>query len=1243
MSAVKPILVRAAFLASLLPASIANKAALTLLAAASSSGVYCVPNGAAQACVRVSLATSNVNGTTTATLRLANLQGTSQPGVAPVTWARFHTVELLARADGQFQGGAVQGNAFISVTGQIEEIGDGVPNWGVNPIDAPGEYVGYSVFTDIEFWGAEIVGCTNPPDLSPPFFKSCDTNGGEPGDFVIQFTTAGVWDASQVALVFGIQDPEGETGCGVNGSLWTHTDTPLCITPSADPPLTVNPIVDARHFHTCVLKPDGTVECWGNGGAGNPPANSGTFARLSVGAYYFQCGLRADRTVYCWGNNDFGQAAPPAGLLANDIAAAGSMTCAVELDGNVDCWGYDTDTQLAPPNGASPAVQITGGTAIGCMLRADTTVACWGFAGHGILNIPPGLSGVTQVSARDAHACALKSDGTVACWGGGGNEDGRATPPPALQGVIQVSAGSTHSCALRANATVTCWGANDLGQTSIPAGLTSVIHVSAGNGITCALRSDQTVVCWGKNDFGQADVPVHLRPTPLTQVVNITSTPPSPALTGNTYGLTATGGGSGNPVTFSSLTAAVCTVAGSVVQFVTAGTCTIAANQAASLLYAAAPQVTQSFSIIDLPPLAVIPIVEARHFHTCVLKPDGTVECWGNGGAGNPPSNSGTFARLSVGAYYFQCGTRADHTVSCWGNNDFGQATPPVGLRANDVAAAGSMTCAVELNGNVVCWGYDTDTQLAPPNGPSSAVQVTGGTAIGCMLRADTTVACWGFAGHGILNIPPGLSGVTQVSARDAHACALKSDGTVACWGGGGNEDGRGTPPPGLQGVVQVSAGSNHSCARLAAGTVTCWGANDLGQTSVPLGLASVVHVSAGTSITCALRSDYTVVCWGKDDFGQATVPAHLRPTPLPQTISFTSSAPTAAHPTDTYTVSATGGGSGSPILFSSLTPSVCSIAGGTATMSAVGTCTIAADQAGAGLYGAATQATQSFAVTMIPQTLAFTGTLGNTFPTGSSALTATGGGSGNPIVFSSLTPPVCSVSGSTVSYLTEGTCTVAADQTGNAVYEPAAQVTRSASIARLAQFVSISVPLRTPMIGGFYDPTVTTSSGLPVTLVSQSSSCTVAGARVTYVDIGLCTFQASQAGNAKYLPAANTMSFNVYYPFNGFLTPAVNLPGYNTAKAGVVVTVRFTLGGDRGLNVLSSAGSGVVTTNGCPGNAIAPTTTSEPLSGLKYDSKSGVYSYVWRTSTDWKGTCRQLVLVLSDGIPKYVNYLFTK
>lgn len=94
--------------------------------------------------------------------------------------------------------------------------------------------------------------------------------------------------------------------------------------------------------------------------------------------------------------------------------------------------------------------------------------------------------------------------------------------------------------------------------------------------------------------------------------------------------MSATGGASGNPVTFSSTTLGVCTITGSTVTGVTLGTCTIAADQLGNTNYYAAPQVLQSLVVIDT---------------TVRLNDTGLDRCWdGSALVICSPTNSGNAA-----------------------------------------------------------------------------------------------------------------------------------------------------------------------------------------------------------------------------------------------------------------------------------------------------------------------------------------------------------------------------------------------------------------------------------------------------------------------------------------------------------------------------------------------------------------------------------------------------------------------
>jgi hypothetical protein len=116
------------------------------------------------------------------------------------------------------------------------------------------------------------------------------------------------------------------------------------------------------------------------------------------------------------------------------------------------------------------------------------------------------------------------------------------------------------------------------------------------------------------------------------------------------------------------------------------------------------------------------------------------------------------------------------------------------------------------------------------------------------------------------------------------------------------------------------------------------------------------------------------------------------------------------------------------------------------------GRCVIDANQAGNARYQPAPQAQQIITVNAIAQSISFTAPAAGSVD-GSALLSATGGGSGNPVVFSvdsSSGTGVCSVSGpngTTVSYTAAGRCVIDANQAGNARYQPAPQAQQTITV----------------------------------------------------------------------------------------------------------------------------------------------------------------------------------------------------
>lgn len=136
---------------------------------------------------------------------------------------------------------------------------------------------------------------------------------------------------------------------------------------------------------------------------------------------------------------------------------------------------------------------------------------------------------------------------------------------------------------------------------------------------------------------------------------------------------------------------------------------------------------------------------------------------------------------------------------------------------------------------------------------------------------------------------------------------------------------------------------------------------------------------------------------------------------------------------------------------------------------------------------------------------------------------------SGLTVGFSSQTPAVCTVAGTSVTLLSAGTCTLAADQAGNATWAPAPQVARSFNVL-LGQSISFAPLADRALDSGAFALAATASSGLPVQYHSQSPAvCSVAGNTVTLLAAGACEIVAEQPGNASYAPAAPVIrSFNV-------------------------------------------------------------------------------------------------------------------
>jgi len=271
-------------------------------------------------------------------------------------------------------------------------------------------------------------------------------------------------------------------------------------------------------YHSCAIKIDGDITCWGNNDSGQAPQNrSGPFIQVSVG-FYHTCGLRANGAVDCWGKDDNGQTDVPSGTFIQ-VSAGNSHTCGIRTDGTIDCWGEGGEEgysgygeKIQPPTGTF--IQLSAGFGDTCGIRTDHTMSCWGWIdgknGNAKYRINEYAGNFTQVAFDSSHNCMLTVDGSMICWGAPYSTEGKFT---------QISVGLLESCGVHTDGVIECWYGNSIGTFS-----GTFSQVSVGREYACGVRTNGSVQCSGieydGDDYGQTIPPdglVVAQPKPIGQ------------------------------------------------------------------------------------------------------------------------------------------------------------------------------------------------------------------------------------------------------------------------------------------------------------------------------------------------------------------------------------------------------------------------------------------------------------------------------------------------------------------------------------------------------------------------------------------------------------------------------------------------------------------------------------------------------------------------------------------------------
>jgi alpha-tubulin suppressor-like RCC1 family protein len=947
-----------------------------------------------------------------------------------------------------------------------------------------------------------------------------------------------------------------------------------------------NPVVlSAGGFHTCAINSAGYAACWGdnaNGQLGNgsttnsstPVAVSGPlnqFVTIAAGDL-FSCGLAAAGTTVCWGANSDGQlgngttadSAIPVQVNAftGSVAAVTAgvrFSCALTIGGAVMCWGQNDNTlgnggfsnssTPVPVTGlSSGVVAIAAGDYHVCAVTATGAVVCWGSNEDGELGNGTntdsgtpvqvtGLAASVAVAAGNGHSCAVTIAGAAFCWGnnssgqlGNGTTTNSNTPVGVTglsagtigSSILSIATGYSHSCAVTVSGTVECWGNNSNGQlgngtytnSSAPVlvNLLQVREVAALQSSTCAVTNSGTVSCWGDDTYGELGNAMYsyTQGPPLVdcgQYPLCTYTYDTPvAATGLSTGVIGIANGRGTQ-------SGAITSTGTIYEW---GNQTY--NGPLNNLYWSPPIAVAQVSANTV---GIQGVIRQKYRVLGVYYAPPGAKSTVTYGQNYATGTNSTYMQSSTASTVTQSSISEGFTAKIFGDSLGGN---------NQQQQSQTWTTQVGSSNSVTTSSSQAEGYVIP--GPSlSSLGVD---------HSEDVIWLWLNPSLSLSLFAPGATPVT-LNALNFDSRDPVGDLDIVLLTVGQ-----------LETLVQGGALPANIQARLSRSWSTTGAINGTDAVQI-LGADPFVQNSGFNPSTDT-----------SGRFDQLNIPPiNYAPTdgeneqPVGTTYSASYSMTTAQgqNATNMYSTgiddvvgtnvgigTGSGGGSGS-----SGTPSF------NATLSntlKVTNTTGITDQWSSQVQQTQTQ-TGAFVIyqpllsdgysgpTAItvwkdnvygsfmfypvqePQSISFSSISNQQYSPNAFPINATSN-SGLPVSFTSETSSVCSVSGSSVTMLMPGVCTIAANQSGNALYLPAAQVAQSFSVLIDSQTITFSSIATQPVTEGSFTLAATDSSGLPVSYSSSTTSvCAVSGSTITLLTVGTCSITANQAGNVDYSAAS--------------------------------------------------------------------------------------------------------------------------
>lgn len=515
------------------------------------------------------------------------------------------------------------------------------------------------------------------------------------------------------------------------------------------------------------------------------------------------------------------------------VSAARHDTCAIKAGGQLYCWGRNNVGGLGNGN---------------TFMQKTPQIVSFGAERSAI-----------SVSVGSFHTCAILDDASSRCWGPGSSTgygdtstrlDPSSTPPLDLgngRTAQAISSGFSHSCALLDDGSIKCWGANSYGKlgygdttdrsavptTSINLGTGRTgVKIASGEHFNCALLDNGTVKCWGSNSVGQLG-------------------------TGDT-----------------------------------------------------ADRSAPPDQPVALPGALTAKDLDAGRNHACAILSNDTIACWGSNGSGQLGDRTvtnrtspvlvsdfvGTPKRVTLGTAH-SCALRSDGSVSCWGINlqVNGAGKLDAITACSDGVSATTIACTAAGGVWLTSHTYDCSNGVSTsPNACTTSGGSWGSCSDGTKVSSGTCAGTWdpskfAYCSNGTQSAALYCSSSGGSFAADGYCRDASYQHRAACLTAGSSWHISRAPGPNLdfgtgRSVLAIDTATNGSwsCAVLDNMQVKCWGDNTYAQlgygdayfrtdfVGVDLGSGqTALSVTTASNHTCALTSSGAVKCWGNNTYGK--------------------------------------------------------------------------------------------------------------------------------------------------------------------------------------------------------------------------------------------------------------------------------------------------------------------------------------------------------------------------------------